>query len=223
MSERPDYTRCMELHHAALVMTAPLSVLVAATWLGHRPLAIVTKPLSSGIFVASGAMFLPRPDTAAAALMCGLVLSFLGDVLLIPRGRSATFALGLGSFLAAHIAYGIAFTLRGLAWPGAAAAATFLVAVGVPLARWLLPHVRGALRGPVMAYIVVITAMVVLAAGAVAAGAPSALLVGAVVFYVSDLCVARERFVTRSRWNGTVGLPLYYGAQLLLVEGMRAP
>jgi uncharacterized membrane protein YhhN len=45
---------------------------------------------------------------------------------------------------------------------------------------------------------------------------------GAVAFYLSDLAVARERFVVSSRWNPTWGLPLYYGGQLLLASTVVA-
>jgi uncharacterized membrane protein YhhN len=76
------------------------------------------------------------------------------------------------------------------------------------------------MRGPVLGYIIAITAMVALASGAVFAGAKPTLLIGAALFYLSDLCVARERFVAKSLWNGVVGLPLYYAAQLLLIDGL---
>ncbi len=40
------------------------------------------------------------------------------------------------------------------------------------------------------------------------------LLFSAVAFFLSDLCVARERFLVSSLWNKAFGLPLYFGAQL---------
>ena len=42
------------------------------------------------------------------------------------------------------------------------------------------------------------------------------ILVGAVAFFVSDLAVARERFVRSSFLNRAWGLPLYYGGVILL-------
>ena len=42
------------------------------------------------------------------------------------------------------------------------------------------------------------------------------LLVGAIGFYLSDLAVARQRFVHESLTNRPWGLPLYFGSQLLL-------
>jgi hypothetical protein len=42
------------------------------------------------------------------------------------------------------------------------------------------------------------------------------ILVGAVLFYVSDIFEAHDRFVTEQFYNRFIGLPLYYTAQFLL-------
>jgi len=47
-------------------------------------------------------------------------------------------------------------------------------------------------------------------------------LAGAVTFYVSDLSVARDRFLAPGFVNRLWGLPLYYGAQLLLAGSVTA-
>ena len=43
----------------------------------------------------------------------------------------------------------------------------------------------------------------------------AAVMTAAVAFYVSDVSVARDRFVAPGFGNRIWGLPLYYGAQLL--------
>ena len=48
-------------------------------------------------------------------------------------------------------------------------------------------------------------------------------VVGALGFFLSDLAVARERFVAKGFTNKLWGLPLYYGAQLLLAWTAGAP
>lgn len=206
--------------HFAVAMTLPLAGLLVAEVKGASSFKLVLKPLASLVFVVAGALLLPLPARPAVLLLIGLVLSFVGDVLLIPKGKQLTFLLGLGSFLCAHVAYALAFVLRGVDSQGTLAAAAVLVVAGVPIARWLFAHVKGAMKPPVAGYVIAITAMVTLALGAVANGARITLAIGAALFYLSDLCVARERFVVRSLWNGVVGLPLYYLAQLLLVDGM---
>jgi hypothetical protein len=39
---------------------------------------------------------------------------------------------------------------------------------------------------------------------------------GALSFYVSDVFVARQRFVKSAFLNRLIGLPLYYGGQFML-------
>lgn len=71
----------------------------------------------------------------------------------------------------------------------------------------------GSLKLPVAAYSLVIAAMV---ATALAQPRGWTAPVGAVLFAVSDLAVARQRFVTESLANRLVGLPLYDAGQLLI-------
>lgn len=149
-------------------------------------------------------------------ILVGLGLSWIGDAALLGRS-DRTFLLGLGSFLLGHLAYVMAFLttdldptvpalLFGLAW----------LVVVIQIARRLLPHVTGRMLTPVIAYITVISVMVVLA-GPAGAGRGSLLIpLGAVAFAVSDIAVARERFVRRDVTNRMWGLPLYYVGQLLL-------
>ena len=81
--------------------------------------------------------------------------------------------------------------------------------------RWLAPHV-GDMAGPVGAYIVVITVMVVMAFAAFGAGATILIPIGAVPFSTSDIAVARNQFVAPGVMTRVRGLPLYYLAQVLL-------
>jgi uncharacterized membrane protein YhhN len=200
---------------AALTVLAVL-VLLAAAYRDARLGVWIAKPLASTGFVgaalAAGALETPY----GRAVLVALVLCWLGDVLLIPRGASRLFRAGLASFALGHVAYGAAFALRGID-TGACMAATLIVALlGLSMLRWLRPHVSGTMRLAVYAYVVVISGMVVLAAGTVGAHGDVRILVGALGFFASDLAVARERFVVSTFWNGAWGRPLYYAAQLIL-------
>jgi uncharacterized membrane protein YhhN len=199
---------------------ASLAGLLAAEWRGSHAGVWVAKPLASvGFLVAAGSA--GALDTPYGRwILAGLVLSFFGDVLLIPAA-TASFLAGLVGFLLGHVAYAGAFAVRGLSpgWVGVAALA--VVPAAALALRWLWPHVEAKMRGPVLAYVVVISTMVLLAAGTVGAAGRNAVLVGAVAFYVSDLAVARQRFVARTFWNKAWGLPLYYGAQLVLASTVR--
>ena len=58
--------------------------------------------------------------------------------------------------------------------------------------------------------------MVILAGSTAEFEADARLRLGAVLFYLSDIMVARDRFVAPGFANRLVGLPLYFGGQLLL-------
>ena len=100
--------------------------------------------------------------------------------------------------------------------------ALLMAVVGTLAWRWLSPHLQGFMRRAVLAYLLTIATMVVLTIGAAAAGAPLLLPVGAILFAISDLAVARERFVAQTIRNKVWGLPFYYGAQVLIALSIEA-
>lgn len=157
------------------------------------------------------------------AVMAALVLSFAGDVLLLPTGTGKAFQAGVGAFLLGHVAYAVGFVGLDPALAVTAGAAVPLIAVGWAVGRWILPLAPSGLRKPVLAYIVVITTMVALAAGAAAGTGRPILAVAATAFFLSDLAVARERFVKSDYLNRALGLPLYYTAQVLFALSVLPP
>lgn len=187
--------------------------LLAAEARGARPGIYVAKPLASAGFVGAAVAAGALGSGYGRAVLAALVLSWLGDVLLM-SSRSAVFLAGLGAFLLAHVGYGAAFVLRGQDTMASAGALAVLSAPALAVAWWLRPRLPAEMRLPVFLYIGVITVMVALAVGTVAAGAPWVLLAGAVAFYLSDLSVANDRFVREDFGNRLWGLPLYYAAQL---------
>ena len=198
-----------------VVCAGALGVLLTAEYRERRGLKIVAKAAASAAFVALGALRWMPGDTFGAWTVLGLLLSAGGDLALaLPRGLPA----GMGLFLAAHLTYLAAWhaLLPVGSWPWGILAPLVLVAVLV--VRWLWPHL-GRLRWAVAAYITVITLMVWGAlslwrsGGAAQGGLVAA---GAVLFWLSDLAVARNRFVSKAFVNRAVGLPVYYAAQLLL-------
>ena len=198
-----------------------LALLLVSEARGLRAGVWVWKPLASTGFVAT-ALAAGALDTSYGRwVVAALVLSWWGDVLLIPRARAA-FALGLASFLAGHLAFAGGFVARGVSLPWLLATAVVLVAPALVVLRWLAPHVPDALRLPVRAYVVAISSMVACAFGTWAHAGGGGLLLGALMFFVSDLAVARERFVAHGFVNKTWGLPLYYGGQLFLAASVAA-
>ena len=179
------------------------------------------KPVASTLFVIT-ALFAGALDSFFGRLiLLGLLLSWLGDVLLIPK-RQLFFIAGLGSFLLAHLAFSGAFLLRPLEALPLTIAATATVVIAIFILRWLWPHLTHNFRPAIVSYLVAISLMVVLAAGTMAAAGPQ-LLIGAVMFAVSDVFVARDRFVAPSVANRLWGLPLYYAAQLIFALSTQNP
>jgi uncharacterized membrane protein YhhN len=154
-------------------------------------------------------------------LFAGLALSFVGDACLLGHGKS-TFLAGLVAFLLGHVSYCVAFVLHGFVWTSALVVAPVLLLAAYVVDRWLGDRVEPAMRVPVRAYIVVISTMVCLAFGAWRGGAPALLLLGALSFYLSDLAVARDRFVQQDFFNRLWGLPAYYLGQLCLAMSVAA-
>jgi uncharacterized membrane protein YhhN len=149
-------------------------------------------------------------------VLAGLALCMLGDVLLIPRNRSGIFRAGVFAFLLGHVAYSAAFLTVPLSFIGLAGGGALLAVVLWKVLRWLGPALPTDMLAAVRTYMVVIGVMSTLACGVTAAGGPWQVAVGALAFTASDVSVARDRFVKHEFVNRAWGLPLYFGAQLLI-------
>ena len=200
-----------------VVMTALVGLVLVASYRRDPRLEWATKPLAALTFIAAAVARGSLETTYGQVLTFGLVLAAIGDVLLIPKSKRS-FLFGLVAFLFGHVAYGAAFVVRGIDVTALGVSAVVLAIVAVPILRWLWPHVPGPMRVPVASYVVVITTMVALAAATHVRAPELRILVGAIAFYLSDLAVARNRFVSEGFVNRAWGLPLYFGSQLVLAS-----
>jgi uncharacterized membrane protein YhhN len=198
------------------ITLAALAALLLSEWRGSRTGVWLAKPLASTGFLLTALAAGALSSAYGLTVLVALALGWLGDVLLIPKQSRSAFVAGLASFLLGHLAYAVAFLVRGVDPEAAAVAALLVAIVSLAVAHWLWPFVPDRLRLPVAAYVGVISLMVVCALGVAAFRAHTAIALGALAFYASDLAVARQRFVGESLANKLWGLPLYYGAQLLL-------
>jgi len=193
------------------VIAGALASLLRAVRVEDRESEVVSKTTASAGFVVLGVLQWQSGHPVATWLVVGLGLCAVGDVLLI---WDRTFDLGLVSFLLGHVFYVGAFhTALPLPdwtrWP--------LGPVGLASAGalvWLWPHLERR-RVSVSTYVVVITVMV-WGALATRTALGSMIVFGAVLFYFSDLTVARDRFVRTDFVNRAIGLPMYYAAQILI-------
>ena len=172
------------------------------------------KMAASTVFVLFAVYLDALESVHGQALMVALLCSWVGDLLLLPS-KGKWFLYGLVSFLLAHIAFALCFIQRGidtgqLLLPGAGVGLLVLV-----ISYWLLPHAEKEMKLPVLGYMAAIVVMVILAFATHHHLPNAAIPVAACLFLVSDLFVARDRFVKKEAWNRIIGTPLYFGAQMI--------
>lgn len=172
------------------------------------------KMLASTGFIAVALSAGALSSSYGKVVLVALGLSWIGDLLLTFSSRQA-FLGGLVAFLLGHVAYSVAFGSLGVNPVVGVIAAVVIAGIAIFVWRWLAPHV-GDMTAPVIAYVVVISVMVVLAFGTFGNGATWLIPVGATLFFASDLFVARNQFVAPGIVNRVWGLPLYFLAQVLL-------
>lgn len=190
------------------------AALLACEYGRWRPGVWGFKMLASTAFVATAVAGGGLRSDYGRLVIAGLVLCWLGDLLLLPRRSQRAFLAGIGSFGLGHVAYGIAFLQRGvdaaaLAWAAAGAAL-----LGAFVLRWLWPRLTEVFVVAVPLYVGIIGCMLATAVATTAAGGPAAIAVGAALFAVSDLSVARDRLVAPGFANAAWGLPLYFAGQI---------
>lgn len=203
----------------ALIRPMAQSAIGLAVLWGIWPVAMHTGGFrSEGLFTASALFVLMglcgRWDHPGLRIpfRLGLVACAAGDVL-GPRN----FHLGVICFLLAHLAFSVGCLNHGVEWSRVwrwlpVVMFASLVLVG----GWLWPHLPDRDRPLIVAYTAVISVMAWLAAGLRPSTLRPWLWAGAWIFYLSDIFVARWRFVDLSSLNGLVCYPLYYFACTLL-------
>lgn len=180
------------------------------------------KPLSTLTVIGVACLSFLEPTqnlTYAVGMIVGLIFCFGGDVALMFQEKRKAFTIGLGLFLLGHIAYAIVFGFLGRFSAWDILSAVVLLVIGVSFYRVIKPNL-GALRGPVIVYIVVISVMVsrVLSTliSPVFTSAQAWMIVsGAILFYISDLILAAARFWKPWRYH-RISLVFYYSGQLLI-------
>lgn len=190
------------------VLLVALAVVGVANWWSRARrdgrVETITKPTFT---VLAGLLCAMHGDGAPMVIaLVGFALCLAGDVALLPAVDK--FIVGLASFLAGHLAFIVAFVAAGLdrAWL-APVAAVLLVPVLLGPGRRILAA-SGALKGPVTGYLVIISAMAIVAW---ATGRPAA-VIGAAAFVASDTILGWGRFVGERRWTPVAVMITYHAA-----------
>lgn len=208
-----------------MVALISLAGLLLAKYREDKRLEWLTKPTASLMFLLTGLYHASQNDAGGAFelwIVVGLFLGMVGDVLLIRGEKKAWFIGGLLAFLAGHLAYilGMNGLLDGGAYTEVLPLAALAILMSGGVFWFLRPHL-GPMAGPVLAYVLIITAMVWAAMAVYQQEATypqdfrRMVAAGALLFYASDLAVALDTFRPARIKQAYWGLPLYYLAQFL--------
>lgn len=180
------------------------------------------KPLSTLLVIAMAALSFAEAKmnlTYTLGVLIGLVLSLRGDIaLMFPDNRKA-FMTGLVLFLLAHVAYAITFTLLDSLHTTDWLTALVLLVIGAGF-FFLIRGGLGTMRVPVIVYLVVISVMVNQALSTFTGSMFSQrqawmVSIGAILFYISDVILAANRFWKSFQYN-RISLAFYYAGQCLI-------
>lgn len=204
---------------AAWVLLAVAAVFAVGNWIAvvrdSKPLMYVCKPATLALLIAVALAIDPVHADMRTWFVIALVFSLLGDIfLMLPSDK---FVFGLGAFLLGHLAYTVGLNLHteGL-WLLAIPIPIIAAALAVRLVRGIRSAGEDALIPPVIAYVVLIGAMV---CSAVASGNAVA-AAGAGLFMVSDAVIGETRFVKPQVWGGLVIMVTYHFGQALLTVSL---
>jgi uncharacterized membrane protein YhhN len=196
-----------------------LAALLYTERVENRKGLVPVKSVLSLLFILT-LIVQPHPMAAFYRLiLAGMLLCLVGDIFLaLPQRRM--FLYGLICFLLGHLFYIFGFfsVARTNQWTWIGLVTMLVISLRVYV--WLTPYL-GTMRGPVLLYVILITVMTCGAwsvLGGYQLAPPGRIMVfaGALSFYLSDIFVARDRFVKKEFLNRLIGLPLYYSGQFLL-------
>ncbi len=203
-----------------------LIAMLAAVGAVPAPLLFAFKPLTTLLVIAHAWQRGADAPRQRRLILLGLALSLAGDVALLWPQRG--FLPGLVAFLLAHLAYIAAFCVPvRLAARPVAFAAYALVALAILTPLW--PGIPGALRAPVVAYVVCLAAMAAQAlvwwrtSTLADAGLARRAALGGLLFMVSDGLLATNKFAAPLPLAALWILASYWLAQWSIASALRAP
>lgn len=208
----------------AWIAFAVAIVVAAVDWFAvarnNLRLRWASKPGTIAFLIAAAVALHPASGGMRSAFVVALLLSLVGDTVLL-LGQPG-FNIGLGAFLAAHIAFCVGFVLggldRGLLVYATTAVVVVSLAVGGRIIWSVLQAGKGTLALPVGAYLLALAAMVALAGGS----ARPAALAGAALSYASDGLIAWDQFVKPLPWSPLPVIVTYHVGQALLVLALAS-
>ncbi len=182
----------------------------------YSKLKYLFKPLTTILVITIACFQQSEGETVYGYLIiAGLVFSLFGDIfLMLPNDK---FVQGLASFFVAHIFYIIAFSSGfgpflelGYLIPAIIYASVFL---------WILIPKTGEMKIPVLVYAIVLMVFLWQALGRfyyLGNQASLYIIIGALLFVISDTILAYARFVKNFKISSTLIHVTYWGAQIFI-------
>jgi len=202
---------------------------IYSRYAGNDMLHLVAKPLLLIVLLAYFYVSLEGRSTQITRLITwGLIFSWIGDVLLMFEGQNSLFFMGgLGAFLTTHVLYILAFkaavtdSSKSIFKTRMVAIVPFIL-IGGYFYYELYPTLN-VLKVPVAVYTIVIITMVIFALnriGSVSVASFRLVYYGAIIFMVSDLLLAINKFLIPFDYAGVYIIGTYILAQGLIVGGV---
>ena len=193
-----------------LIYGALVFGLLIAEMRGARMWQCLLKPLAALGFCLFAVYAGALGSLYGKLILAGLVACAAGDVCLLSRDKPALFKGGMAAFALGHFLYLTAFVTFAdktaiNVW------AILPIVIGLGFFWWVKPKLPKDMIIPVGMYSFIIILMVMRSLDVPMIIVP----VAAIMFAVSDMFVARDRFVSPGPLNALVITPLYFGAQAL--------
>lgn len=159
----------------------------------------------------------------------GILFSLLGDVLLM-ISLDRMFLPGLVAFLLAHVAYVIGFNIPLPLFSAWSLIFAFMVGLGgTRIIRRIVDSLASSgnvrMRTPILIYSLVISLMLLSAMMKLtditwSANASALVSLGALLFYLSDIVLAWNKFVAPIQYGRIYNIGLYHLGQITLIAGV---
>ena len=201
------------------------TIIFELQWLhyGTKPLFMIL------LMIFQWKMLSGLPSAFSKLVQFGLFFSWIGDIaLMFDEQVEILFVIGLAAFLIAHLGYAYAF-VKNITDSGEKFNIAAGIAMAIPFALvtgsffyYMKDGLPDDLFAPVLAYTVVISLMGITSAwrkGHVRTKTYNWILIGAILFILSDMVIAINKFVIDFDYDAIVNMILYLTGQFMIAVG----
>ncbi len=199
--------------------------LILFNFKGNRKGVYITKPIATLLVIAAALLSLTIPETTrqyTILIVVGLIFCLGGDVALMFMDSKKAFLIGLILFLLGHVIYAVTFLMYGGA-PGEIIWIGLILLIFVALFYTYLYSGLGKMKVPVALYVLIISAMVTFATATLFSGiVPKTtawlITLGSILFLISDVVLAINRFKVPLKYDRLSLIPYYLGQFLIAIS-----